>query len=1100
MPELIERLVDLIVRKLQDNQNLETTQLVSELKSEIEADPEFAALLQANDIMIQMGQRDTHAFQTVVNGGIAYIGTNHHNIDSKKIEDIFTKLIQTILSTNKPSIVLAHQPPDTSDFQGRQQEIQQLQGEVEQKRLVGIIGAGGYGKSTLAAYCYKEASRFEDKLWITFNEPYNFKYFSLGLLRELGQTVNENTDSHSLVNKLINNLYPRKFLLVLDNLESLLDDQRQFIDQGYQDFLLRWLEGENHSTLLFTSRELLTILETHHDDIKYHWFSLGGLSNDSGIELLKNHRIIGEPRDLQQFVKAADGHPLLLKLAAKCLKTNGNADVEHTLSQADLDKFTQSICTHQENKIDIHNIHLLLKASMERLAPKLKELWLNLSVYEYRSIDLGAAQAVTTESIDEQDLRELAERYLLEEQNGEESGTYSFLKLVKDFAQQQFAQQQADIKTEVRKKAIEYCRSVAMPSGWDDQEVLCAAHYRQMLKPPNWKNEGDIIEYLEIFYHYYELKEYANAFDCLWSTGCDIFLELRGYNSIRVELYTKLKSFWEAKLSSAEQRNIQKQKLFAQMLDCLGAAYRCLGQYQDAIDSHQQALKLFSKIGICDREKAVSLRNLGKVYFAQGIYAKSLDTFEEARQISRKINDVLGELLSSQDVIDTDSAQGNHERNIERYQELIKRCQQYSYLIDEATSWKKLALTYKKLGRYQESFRAFRKARHIFRSIRDKFTQQQFRSIQAELLRNLGEAYESFSRLQDNSPNYRRSRKARQIAVNLHQQVLQLSDNQLETAYALCRLGWDLLYAEQSEEAIEKFNQALTIFQALSNLAGEATALNYLGLAHCNLKNYHQAEGYYNEALNIHTHLQDPDGKAVVLNNLGLIYEQKGDVFRFLATPIEAEHNNLLVHNLEPPGLDLYRQAFNSYQQSLEIINELPDRDLANDARTRRNLGSVGNKLGQDYYNLRQYQQAYQFYQQALQAFEEINDNFHRDQTISQGKAEALRGLGNVCNFLGQYLDAVDWQQQTLEISRQLGDLLGEAEALLGLGNTYYSLGNYKEPEGENALQSYQEALTIFRELDNKLGKARVKLGLGKTYHSLGQCNDAIGYLKPGGA
>ncbi|NEQ65975.1 MAG: tetratricopeptide repeat protein [Symploca sp. SIO2D2] len=981
------------------------------------------------------------------------------------------KISQDLRESHKEtqiSVFLDHQPPDTSGFKGRQEEIEQLQKCLEEKRicLVGILGAGGYGKSTLAAYCYKEASIFEDNPWITFNKPCSFKIFSLDLLKKLGQEVNENTDSSSLVHLLIENLSNHHFLLVLDNLEYLLNDERQFIDQGYKEFLLQWLEKKNYSTLLFTSREEPIILEKPH--YRYHWLSLGGLSDDAGIELLRNHNITGQPLDLKTFVQVSDGHPLLLKLAASWLNPlpNDTADIEHILNQTDLNQFKQLVGIHRVNH-EV-NIYELLTASLERLPPGLKQLWLNLSVYKYRSIDLESAQAVAPETIvQEGNLRELAKRSLLEELNSGGQRKYRFLKLLKDFAQRQ-----VDIPIEVKQKVIEYCRSKAIPSGWNEQELSYAAYDRQIIKPPYWKNQGDVVEYLEIFYHYCELEEYGQAFHFLWSTGCDIFLELQGYNSIRVELYTKLKEPWEAYLSklklylkslSAEQQSTfnSLQKLFAKMLDFLGTAYRCLGQYQSAINSHQEALELFRDIGYCGIENAFSYRNLGQVYLAQGrnqkaVYSleearqEAVNSFEKARQIFNSIDDDLGELLSLQDLIDIDRALGEHQRSIERYRRMIAISQQRGNRLLEATTLNNLGITYNSIGQYQDAVDAHQRALQIFQALGDI-------PEQAESWRRLGDAYEALGRHKE--------------AIDAHQQALLLNDNRLEQAHVLCRLGWDLQSSGQSKEAIEKYDQALATFQELSNLAGKAIALNGLGAANSNLSNYSQAEGYYQEALKIYHELNNPKGKAVVLNNLGVIYEQQ----------------------------DQYRQAFNSYKQSIKISQELSDRDLVNDSRTLGNLGRVANKLGQNYYNLRQYQQAARFYQQALNAFEGINDNF-RNQTTDQGKAQALLGLGNIYYFLGQYSNAVDLQHDTLRISRQLGDHSGEAEALLGLGNTYYSLGNYNQPNDNNALQFYHEALTIFQELGNELGVARVKLGLGKTYHSVGQCERAIDYLKLGGA
>ncbi|NJS08874.1 MAG: hypothetical protein HC789_00115 [Microcoleus sp. CSU_2_2] len=240
MSELIERLLKLVVDNLSVNSSFDSARLVSELESEIEADPQFAGLLRTNHLMIQINQGDAQAFQTLVQGGTNYFGGNHNHLefkelDTEKLEEILKQLIPKL--TNTRSIFLDHQPPNTSGFQGRLEEINQLQQwlSTEGIRLVGIVSPGGYGTSTLAARIYYESS-FEQKIWITFSKAYSFNDFGLGLLQELGQQVNEKFNDESLTNDLIAYFSKNSFLLVLDNLECLLDRERQFIEKGYQKF------------------------------------------------------------------------------------------------------------------------------------------------------------------------------------------------------------------------------------------------------------------------------------------------------------------------------------------------------------------------------------------------------------------------------------------------------------------------------------------------------------------------------------------------------------------------------------------------------------------------------------------------------------------------------------------------------------------------------------------------------------------------------------------------------------------------------------------------------------------------------------------------
>ena len=46
---------------------------------------------------------------------------------------------------------------------------------------------------------------------------------------------------------------------------------------------------------------------------------------------------------------------------------------------------------------------------------------------------------------------------------------------------------------------------------------------------------------------------------------------------------------------------------------------------------------------------------------------------------------------------------------------------------------------------------------------------------------------------------------------------------------------------------------------------------------------------------------------------------------------------------------------------------------------------------------------------------------------------------------LKHYQRAIDFQQQSLEIEREIGDRNGEANSLGNLGLAYYSLGQYQQ-------------------------------------------------------
>jgi tetratricopeptide (TPR) repeat protein len=1106
--------------------------VIEHLQAAMDGDSEFASEIRVlgqeinagklvdQTNMTQNNHDQARGYQIEVKGGTAYIGENHFHGQSRDTRSIF----------------LDHTPLGTEGFQGREQELVQLRQWFDENRarLVGILSPGGYGKSTLAAVAYKETSKH--KLWISFKEQCSFNHFGHGVLEELGTRVDEKMADESLINSLIKYFAEHQSLLVLDNLEVLLgnDNDHHFTDPGYQQFLLKWLEKSHRSTILLTSRVQPAALVQ--DQAECKWHHLEGLTSDAGIRVLRDQQTGGEEADLRRFINIADGHPLLLRLGAGWLKEHPNPNGFDILTQRDLDLFNDLAGSRRgETQTRIGN---LLTASVEHLNSQLRSLWLDLSVYNF-PFGSKAAKATFAQSPEditedflkedlskvEENLRELVNYSLLNREwnSNRNEWQYRFLGLIKDFAREYPGD-----RTEAKLKAIEYCRLVAMPSGWSEHEALTAAYYRVVVKPPNWKTQGDVVEYLEVFHYYLEINQYAPAFYFLWHTGCDAFLELQGHNRLRAELFEDLRARWNSTENSTDVERL----IFARMLDCLGNAYRSLGQYALAIESYNRALAIFRAIGN-QREEAVSLRNLGKVYHAQGRFQEAVEHADQARAIFHTINNDLGEFLCLQDAIEIDSIREQYESNINRYISSIQLWQERNNRYEEASSWKDLGVTYKKLGRYQEA-KVLGKARRIFRKISSESSSHessQYRSEQRQILLDLGSVYEGLSRLPDKSPNQRRSRRARCAATTACRQALQISDNGLDQAISRCSLGWVLSYSGQPHEAIEHYKHALKIFRESDNRGGEAQALNGLGAAHYNLNDltdllafwwklylkiqndgfqeaenlefwfisfaYHlifgradltEADRFYREALAIYRELGDRGGEAVILNNLGTLSERRTQ----------------------------YTEAVDWYQQSLTIECKLPMRDLHIEAITRHNIGRVCNLLGKYYSDQRQYQAAARFYRQSRGAFKGIKGDFRTSYTDSE-EAIALSALAKAYHFLGRYSKAIRLHQDTLEMMRKLGDRPGEADALLGLGDAHYALGNYIEPTNQNkidllallrgiqsrpanpnAIYFYRQALVIFREINNFLGIAKVQLGLSKTYHVLGQCQKAMKLLNEG--
>ena len=95
--------------------------------------------------------------------------------------------------------------------------------------------------------------------------------------------------------------------------------------------------------------------------------------------------------------------------------------------------------------------------------------------------------------------------------------------------------------------------------------------------------------------------------------------------------------------------------------------------------------------------------------------------------------------------------------------------------------------------------------------------------------------------------------------------------------------------------------------------------------------------------------------------------------------------------------------------------------------------------------------------------------------------------MGNAYNALGDYQQAIEFHQQSLEIYRDIGNRHEKANSLFGLGNAYNFLGDYQQ-----AIEFHQQSLEIYRDIGNRHDQARVLQNLTVLYFQMGRIREGI--------
>ena len=249
---------------------------------------------------------------------------------------------------------------------------------------------------------------------------------------------------------------------------------------------------------------------------------------------------------------------------------------------------------------------------------------------------------------------------------------------------------------------------------------------------------------------------------------------------------------------------------------------------------------------------------------------------------------------------------------------------------------------------------------------------------------------------------------------------------------------------DSRRKALEKFEQALPLFQALNDLASVRACFFLAGFINHASGELQKALEYYGRALVLSKQLGDRANEGVLLNNTGGVYDILGE-------PQKA--------------LEYYRQALALYL----TVNERGVR-----ADTLNNIGVI-------YYNLSEPQKALDYYNQSLTIKKEVGDPAKIANTVTN--------IGNVQTILGEPKRALEHLQQALDLWRKAKDIRGEANTLHYLGYTNAALGEIKK-----ALDYYNQALPLRRTAGDRRGEAITLASIAVVLNSLGERQKALEY------
>ena len=208
-------------------------------------------------------------------------------------------------------------------------------------------------------------------------------------------------------------------------------------------------------------------------------------------------------------------------------------------------------------------------------------------------------------------------------------------------------------------------------------------------------------------------------------------------------------------------------------------------------------------------------------------------------------------------------------------------------------------------------------------------------------------------------------------------------------------------------------------------------------------------------------------------------FSVRSGVYYFAATPQEtATFAESLTAGEEWQAANL---PFEEKQERIAAIESLLDdyRGLPSAQRDRRTEVRLLTRLGNLYDILGRWTDAETGYQQSLEISRKVGDRL--------GEGIILKNLGNVYGNQGRWVEAEKAYQQSLEISQEVGDRLGEGTTLNNLGTVYNNQGRWAEAE-----TYYQQSLEIYQETGDRLGEGQTLSNLALLREAQGDIAEAL--------
>ena len=548
-------------------------------------------------------------------------------------------------------------------FVARRKELRLLEKgfKSDVKRAAIIHGFGGIGKTVLATrFALKMGYYFEGTLGIkctptTRPEDILNKFNSFLLMKgrpELNQILNQQVQLEVKTTLLVAILNQIRFLVIFDNFEDCLNEERNDIENPeLKAFIQHLLNNTTRNTkFLITTRydfdplegrlasgiEHISLPELHFPQTNWLMNNFTELANLDIPKKRKIYNVIG-------------GHPWTIGQFAKHAAVQGVDELLLDLSplKKELIEFT------------------LLDKSYSKLDEKARKLLLCASIYE-EAVPNEALSWIIGDEKDEspsvgEPLNKLLQWGLISKEQEYDKSVYSEHTIVKDFARKKLEKDGLD-KTELLIRAARYYENLVSQSRnlWDH---LRARDY--YFQAEDWESANKVVEntvdhlirwgHIELAMNL--LKDSINTTSVDTKTNAEytlatIYHRLGDLNTA-LKIYNNIKYKYEER---GDNRGV------ATVLYATGRIHQDQGNYEEAIQKYNQALKTFEELG--DKSGIAStMHQFGIIYQHQGNYEEAVNLYNQSLKIEEELGDKSGIAKTLHQLGNDSSASGQLRRS-----------------------------------------------------------------------------------------------------------------------------------------------------------------------------------------------------------------------------------------------------------------------------------------------------------------------------------------------------------------------------------------------------------------------------------------------------